>query len=285
MSTTPQFTINRETHQAQYFREDLGDGIKLNMILIPNGRFIMGAPVHEEQSLDRERPQHQVTISSFLIGQYPITQAQWRQVASIPQVSREMNPDPSRFKGGDRPVEGITWDHAIEFCERLSQHTNRPYRLPTEAEWEYACRAGTMTPFHFGETISTDLANYQGTDWEYKGKTYPGNYGRGSKGIYREETTPVGSFKVANRFGLYDMHGNVWEWCGDEWHENYEDAPTDGTAWTDKNDENSSKRVLRGGSWVGYPNACRSAFRTRIEPDGYYHDVGLRVACSASKTV
>ena len=159
--------------------------------------------------------------------------------------------------------------------------TTREYRLPTEAEWEYGCRAGTTTPFHFGETISTELANYRGTDWEVEGKVYPGNYGRGLKGIYREQTTPVGYFKVANNFGLYDMHGNVWEWCEDDWHENYQDAPTDGSAWLSGD---SSNKVVRGGSWDYNPVDCRSAYRDNDARDNRYDDVGLRVVCVAPRT-
>ncbi|MFM9160298.1 MAG: formylglycine-generating enzyme family protein, partial [Dolichospermum sp.] len=128
-------------------------------------------------------------------------------VAALPQVNQELKPNPSRFKGdgstlltNHRPVERVSWHDAVEFCARLSNYTKRPYRLPSEAEWEYACRAGTTTPFHFGETMTTDLANYNGNY----------TYGDGSKGVYREETTEVGSFKIANEFGLYDMHGNVW---------------------------------------------------------------------------
>jgi len=280
-------TIQRQTQQVWQFTEDLGTAVNLEMVAIPPGKFLMGSPPDELERRSNEDPQHEVSIESFFMGKYTITQAQWRQVASFPQINRELDPDPSRFKGGDRPVERITWYDAVEFCERLSQKTGRSYRLPTEAEWEYACRAinseaplikggqGGSTPFHFGETISTDLANYDGNY----------TYGVGKKGIYREETSPVGSFKVANHFGLYDMHGNVWEWCEDEWHENYEGAPTDGTAWTAKNDENSSKKVLRGGSWSYYPFACRSAFRYRDDPDGYFNTVGLRVACSASRTL
>ena len=153
------------------------------------------------------------------MGKYPVTQAQWRFVAAqLPQVNRELEIDPSRFKGDNLPVETISWLDAEEFCQRLSHHTGRLYRLPSEAEWEYACRAGTTTPFHFGETISPEFANYNG---EY-------TYGNGEKGVYRKQTTPVGSFQVANPFGLYDIHGNVWEWCADDWHKNYQGAPSDG---------------------------------------------------------
>jgi formylglycine-generating enzyme required for sulfatase activity len=154
----------------------------------------------------------------------------------------------------------------VEFCDRLSNHTKRQYRLPSEAEWEYACRAGTKTPFHFGETITTDLANYDGQK---------------SKGFYRSQTTEVGSFGVANNFGLYDMHGNVWEWCLDDWHSNYKGAPTDGSAWLD-NKESSNGKLLRGGSWYDLPEHCRSAYRSYYNLDGYYHSIGFRVVCSGA---
>jgi formylglycine-generating enzyme required for sulfatase activity len=149
--------------------------------------------------------------------------------------------------------------------------------LPSEAEWEYACRAGTETPFYFGETITTDLANYRGTDWEYQGKVYPGNYGTGPKGEFREQMTTVGNFP-SNSFGLYDMHGNVWEWCADHWHDNYDDAPTDGSAWLTEDKDDS--RLLRGGSWDYFPGNCRSAFRGNYSPGVQSHSVGFRVACS-----
>ncbi|MFM7579508.1 MAG: formylglycine-generating enzyme family protein, partial [Microcystaceae cyanobacterium] len=162
--------------QVQGFVENC-NGVSLDMILIPSGTFTMGAPLTEENSLDSERPQHQVSLSLFFMGRYPITQAQWKAIAILEPIHLKLNPDPSRFKGDNRPVEQVSWQEAIEFCARLSRYTGKNYRLPSEAEWEYACRAGTTTPFHFGETISTELANYDGTDEKY------GVYGRGEKGI------------------------------------------------------------------------------------------------------
>jgi formylglycine-generating enzyme required for sulfatase activity len=274
--------INRSQGTAQFYIENLGienweNQTQLEMVLIKGGTFTMGAPETEEGSRDSERPQHEVTVPMFFMSKYPVTQAQWKFVASLPQVNRELEPEPSRFKGDNRPVEYVSWFDAVEFCDRLTQYTKRPYRLPSEAEWEYACRAGTTTPFNFGETITTDLANYQGTDnEEYK---WSGSYGRGSKGIYREETTEVGSFGVANAFGLYDMHGNVLEWCADHWHENYERAPTDGSAWIGDSN-NNQLRLLRGGSWHYVSVNCRSAFRDDGNPGNDYYDVGFRVACS-----
>jgi formylglycine-generating enzyme required for sulfatase activity len=161
----------------------------------------------------------------------------------------------------------------MEFCSRLSQRTGRSYTLPSEAQWEYACRAGTETPFHFGDTISSDLANYNG---EYA-------YADGPKGIYPEQTTPVGMFP-ANAWGLQDMHGNVLEWCLDEWHDNYNGAPTDGSAWVDytkgeKNKESVKRRLLRGGSWPLHPAFCRSAYRFIYHPVDRGNYIGFRVCC------
>jgi formylglycine-generating enzyme required for sulfatase activity len=276
----PKIIIHEYERTAQYFIEDLGNGIQLEMVMIPSGTFIMGSPETEEGSRDNERPQHQVTIKAFCLGKYQVTQAQWKAVAAFPQVNRELKPDPSNFKGANRPVEQVSWEDAVEFCDRLSIHTKRQYRLPSEAEWEYACRSGTTTPFHFGQTITTDLANYRGTDnEEYK---WSGSYGQGPKGVYREETTEVGSFGVANNFGLYDMHGNVWEWCQDDWHSNYEGVPIDGSAWLD-NEEDSNTNLLRGGSWLYNPGNCRSAYRRSSNLD-YNHDsyIGFRVVCSGA---
>jgi formylglycine-generating enzyme required for sulfatase activity len=275
----PKIIIHEYERTAQYFIEDLGNGIQLEMVMIPSGSFMMGSPETEEGSTDDERPQHQVTIKAFCLGKYQVTQAQWKAVAAFPQVNKELKLDPSRFKGDNRPVEQVSWEDAVEFCDRLSRHTKRQYRLPSEAEWEYACRAGTTTPFHFGETITTNLANYQGTDnEEYK---WSGSYGSGPKGVYREETTAVGSFGVANNFGLYDMHGNVWEWCQDDWHSDYEGAPTDGSAWL-SSEESSDRKLLRGGSWLNDPDHCRSAYRFYNSLDHYNISIGFRVVCSGA---
>ncbi|MEA5578658.1 formylglycine-generating enzyme family protein [Anabaena sp. UHCC 0451] len=271
----PQLNIKRQPQQADYFLEKLGDNLTLEMVTIPGGTFMMGSPSKELERQSDESPQHSVTVQPFLMGKYPVTQAQWRFVAQLPQVNRELEQDPSNFKGANRPVERVSWYDAVEFCDRLSEYTGKNYRLPSEAEWEYACRAGTTTPFHFGETITTDLANYDGNY----------TYGDGVKGVYREETTEVGSFGVANNFGLYDMHGNVWEWCLDDWHDNYKDAPIDESAWFNSGEKLSDKpgrAVLRGGSWNDIPYYCRSASRNynlRDVRDLIFNGLGFRVVC------
>jgi formylglycine-generating enzyme required for sulfatase activity len=254
--------IQRQQRIARYFLEDLGNGVKLEMAAIPGGTFMMGSPEDELKRRDNESPQHQVIVPNFSIGKYSVTQAQYQAI---------MGTNPSDFKGDNRPVECVSWDNAVAFCEKLSQKTGKNYRLPSEAEWEYACRAGTTTPFHFGETITTDLANYSGNY----------TYGGGIEGIYRGETTEVGSFEVANNFGLYDMHGNVWEWCQDSWHSSYKGAPTDGSAWLDT-EENTYFKLLRGGSCDGIPGYCRSACRFNYNLVSYYYNIGFRVVCSGA---
>ncbi len=229
----------------------------------------MGSPGDEELRDDDEGPQHNVNLDSFWMGKHPVTQAQWKAVAALPKIERDLKTDPARFKGDNRPIETVTWDDAIEFCKRLSKHTKRDYRLPSEAEWEYACRAGTTTPFYFGPTISPGLVNYNGSY----------TYGQGPKGEYREQTTDVGSFPP-NAFGLYDMHGNVYEWCADHWHNNYQSAPANGDAWVSGGD--SSKRVLRGGSWAYVPWYCRSANRHGYARGNLSYRVGFRVVCASS---
>jgi len=264
--------IKHSRKRAEFFAEDLGNGITLEMVAIPGGTFLMGSPESEPERRGSESLQHTVTIQPFFMGKFPVTQAQWQAVASLPKVNIDLKPDPSNFKGANRPVEKVSWNDAVEFCARLSKATEREYRLPSEAEWEYACRAGTTTPFHFGETITTDLANYNGNY----------TYGSGSKGQYREQTTDVGSFP-ANAFGLHDMHGNVWEWCQDTWHENYNRAPTDGSAWVDEN-ANENRMILRGGSWNNHPWYCRSAYRYCLDADYWDAYNGFRVVCAAART-
>ena len=258
--------VNRDRNQAQYLVEELNKDLTLEMVSIPGGAYLMGSPNFEGDA--DERPQHQVAIAPFFMGKYLVTQAQWRAVAGLPKIKQALNPYPSKYKGQNRPVENVSWHEAIEFCARLSQKTGREYRLPSEAEWEYACRAGTTTSFHFGEALTSDLANFSDTE----------SQNIEAKTRYRKETTDVGSFRVANAFGLYDMHGLVWEWCADPWHINYNGAPTDGTVWSEGGD--IYRRVLRGGSWNFSAELCRSASRSWNESDGGLRICGFRVVFS-----
>jgi formylglycine-generating enzyme required for sulfatase activity len=267
----PKVVINRRTKKDWQYVETLEPKLNLELIKIPAGSFMMGAAQNEFESEGSERPQHPVNVSEFYMGKHPITQDQWRFGANLPRIDRELDPDLSRFKGQNLPVERVSWLEAIEFCARLSVHTGREYSLPSEAEWEYACRAGTVTPFHFGETIDPQVANYDG------GYVY----GRGRKGIHRSKTIPVGSLNAANEYGLHDVHGNVWEWCQDHWHNNYQGAPENGSAWINTNAEENKTRVLRGGSWNDNPRYCRSAARDYNNPDNRDYDVGFRVVSRA----
>jgi eukaryotic-like serine/threonine-protein kinase len=248
--------------------------VQLEMVKIPAGTFTMGSsPLEEKRYIDEGR-QHQVSVPEFYMGKYEVTQAQWRAVASLPKVQIDLKPDPSKFKGDNLPMEQVSWDDVQEFCARLSKATGREYRLPSEAEWEYACRAGTTTPFAFGETITPEIVNYNGNE-PYGNEPY----GYAPKGIYREKTIAVGSLGVANGFGLYDMHGNVWEWCEDWYHENYDGAPTDGSAWLSGGEQ--KHRVLRGGPWYGHANYRRSASRNNGSPDNRIDGIGFRVVAVA----
>ncbi len=262
-------------------------GAFLPMLHIPPGRFLMGSPANEPGRYHDEGPQHEVQLKEFFLSQTPITQAQWRAVAQWQRREYEdgelwpeaLDADPvaklddaERFSGEQRPVVNVSWHDAMAFCQRLRLRTGKNYTLPSEAQWEYACRAGTTTPFHLGDTISTKLANYDGSD----------AYGDGAEGDFREQTTDIDSF-FANPWGLYDMHGNVLEWCADQWHENYKGAPDDGRAWLDEeakeNDEENKARLLRGGSWLYFPRNCRSAYRFNALPDNRNDNIGFRVCC------
>ncbi len=285
--------ISEAERVSQFFTEELSvpnQALALTMLWIPPGRFWMGSPATEPEHLDSESPQHLVQLQGFFMSQTPITQGHWRAVAGSQERpgegwGRKLYPNPSRFQGDKgglfpgeantdhRPVEQVSWLEAMEFCSRLSQRTGRTYTLPSEAQWEYACRAGTTTPFCFGDTISPELGNYCADV----------AYADGPQGVYREQTTPVGMFP-ANAWGLHDMHGNVWEWCQDEWHDSYEGAPTDGRAWGDaaegeKSKESVKTKLLRGGSWSNVSGCCRSAYRLPDRPDNAYSDVGFRVVC------
>ena len=256
---------NRAKRQAQSFMEDLGNVVNIEMVAIPGGDFMMGSPPGEKNRYLSESPQRPVAVPGFFMGKYEVTQAQYQAI---------MGTNPSSFKGDNLPVETVSWNEAVEFCKKLSQKTGREYRLPSEAEWEYACRAGTTTPFYFGDTITGDLANYNATSI----------YASEPPRQYRQQTTSVGSFRP-NAFGLYDMHGNVWEWCQDTWHDNYNGAPTDGSAWVSNNDNRyQSTAVLRGGSWINYPVNCRSACRDLTFSRGLHNDViGFRIVCAAGR--
>ena len=269
--------------QAQGYRERLLPEAKgqqkaetpsLTMLWIPPGRFWMGSPASEPGRRESEGPQHLVQLQGFFLAQTPITQLQWRTVAQWkpgkgePAWQGRLDPNPSSFEGDQRPVDQVSWNEATEFCRRLSQRTGRVYTLPSEAQWEYACRAGTTTPFHFGATISTELANYDGRQAD----------GDGPVGEYGERTTDVASFP-ANAWGLHDMHGYVWEWCADHWHANYEGAPEDGRAWLNENANEDEWRLLRGGSWINDPLFCRSDFRLSYHPGVRNGLRGFRVCC------
>lgn len=259
--------IQREQRFGKQWIEDLGKGIHLETVAILGGEFLMGSPVSESGRVSTESPQHRATVSELLMSKYPITQAQWKVVAGLPQIHRSLRPKPSKYKGNDLPVEGISWFEAIEFCDRLAQYTGCPYRLPSEAEWEYACRAGTQTAFHVGEVLSPEFANYRCEAQSSRQK------GR-SKGC----TTTVGSYQVANAFGLYDLHGNVSEWCLDGWDDHYQDAPVDGSARMKGGDNQA--RVIRGGSWFDPPSSCRCAARDHADPEVGSSTLGLRVVLS-----
>jgi formylglycine-generating enzyme required for sulfatase activity len=243
------------------------------MVTLPTGRFMMGSPAGEEGRYGDEDPLHEVAIAHRLaIGRGPVTFAQWD--AAVADGAKLKAPSDEGWGRGDLPVINVSWKEAKGYVAWLNgklglRRRRDAYRLPSEAEWEYACRAETTTPFSFGETISTGQANYNAKR----------AYGQGdTSGVYLERTSPVGSYPP-NAFGLYDMHGNVLEWCEDVWHDNYEGAPKDGSAWLTGD---TSRRVLRGGSWLSDPDNCRSACRLRSDPTDRNYDIGFRLARTLS---
>lgn len=258
----------RQQYSAKFFPELLADSEKLEMVAIASGRFQMGASRTEvaQKSLatNHEFPRHQVKLPSFYMSKHPITQSQWAAIAALPKVKRDLKVSPSHFRGGDLPVESVSWLEAVEFCDRLTKKTGRKYQLPSEAQWEYACRAGTETPFSTGETITSKMADYVGTY----------TYNAEAAGEYRKSTTPVGKF-AHNAFGLQDMHGNVWEWSADAWHADYRGAPTNGKARG--NTFTSGMRTVRGGGWLDNPSKIRSASRSGYLETAMNRTIGFRV--------
>ena len=286
----PPLQLLRWRARTQVFYEDLGDGARLTMVRIPPGSFQMGSAEQEPGRHANEGPLHTVTLVEFLIGQTPITQAQWRAVARWePQKGerwgRELNPEPSKFQGeetrllagetntDERPMERVSWLEAMEFCSRLSQRTKRNYTLPSEAQWEYACRAGTTSPYAFGSAITAELATL-----------------RLGAGLVDDpltadaQQTTSARLHPANAWGLHAMHGNVGEWCRDHWHDSYHGAPNDETPWIDDWIDPKAPltrdRVVRGGAWSDPPSDARSACRNRLPPQAPESaSVGLRVVC------
>lgn len=231
---------------------DVKNTIGMKFALIPPGQFEMGSPKSEEWHRPNE-VLHRVTLTkAFYMSVTEVAQAQWQII---------MGSNPS-FEIGDKlPVDTVTWDQAAEFCRKLTKKEGVTYRLATEAEWEYACRAGTTTPFHTGATISPDQANYDGNS----------TYGKGVKGIFREGPSKVGSL-AANAWGLHDMHGNVWEWCADWYAEYPKEAVRDPTG-----PAHGEHRIIRGGCWINFPAVCRSANRGEIPPRSWNFHTGFRV--------
>ncbi len=282
----PQYLRWQSTTQA--FLEPLGEGQALTMLRIPAGRFVMGSPYHERGRNDHESPLHEVELQEFLMASTPITEAQWLAVMSwqpgpgetwqlplfekvdILKSEREKLSD-YEIDTSQHPMVDISWDEAMEFCLRLTQHTRRNYTLPSESQWEYACRAGSATPYAFGSELTADLASLI--------QLMPSTIAAEQREEGYIHLTPVQRYP-ANAWGLHDMHGSVWELCLDHWHQSYSGAPSDGTAWIDADAPLTSDRVIRGGSWDDSPADSRSACRRPLTPKTRdLGIVGLRVVC------
>lgn len=279
---------------AEVFELPLDDNTALEFSLIPAGGFQIGSPESEAQRRPNEGPQQFIELRPFALGRTTVTQAQWAAVvnAAPETIEETLSRYPSSFRGDELPVETVSWRQAMEFCRRLSIVVGLTCRLPSEAEWEYACRARTTTPFHFGPTLSPELANYcslggavcgtnDGEDISrivYNGAEYPsGAYGEGPVAVsFRNGTVEARSFPP-NRFGLFQMHGNVWEHCLDTGPTDYRHIRKDGSPYVGQDDSH----VLRGGAWSHNPAICRSAYRDGMgaSSPGWEGRVGLRVVC------
>lgn len=251
---------------SKAYKLDLGNQVFIEMISIPGGKVKLGTS-DSERSPDEEPLD--VTVKQFYMSRYPITQAQWRKVAKLPTVNRELKDNPSTFGSSsitnvNLPVETISWEEAKEFCDRISEKFAGEYRLPEEKEWEYACRAGTTTPFHFGETITPEVANYDCNYFYRSGQDAEPNK-------YQGKTILVNDIEAANQFGLEGMHGNVWEWCEDIYSETHEKALN--------NTNSEGKRVIRGGAWNSFPQDCRSAKRNSRPQTVRINTIGFRIVC------
>jgi formylglycine-generating enzyme required for sulfatase activity len=280
--------VGLQSKNSFYFTENF-KSINLEMVEIPGGEFRMGSDFREvelafedalrsndeadREVITAEMPKRSVEVPGFFMGKFEITQAQWQAVMiDLPAM-------PAEFKGASRPVVNVSWREANEFCDKLSAATGRNYRLPSEAEWEYAARADTETYFPFGANINSNYVNFFA----------PVPFGKGIKGDFRRRTVEVGELNAANNFGLYDMLGNVWEWCADYWHWDYNGAPADGSIWneplkqtSDDEEDPALYRVIRGCSYESVGNTCRSAHRrARPEITGYGSPgLGFRVVLS-----
>jgi formylglycine-generating enzyme required for sulfatase activity/tRNA A-37 threonylcarbamoyl transferase component Bud32 len=262
--------IQRRKGQSRYFVENIGCDFPLEMVEIPEGSFPRDSLGNGAGSYTASR--HRISIPPFFIGRFQITQMQWHMMAGLPKINYELDPEPSKFKGHNLPVDQVLWEEAMEFCARLSRETGKIYRLPSESEWEYACRAGTTSAFNLGPTITTDWVNYKG---ERSLNEVP-------RGIFRGETIPVGMLGAPNAFGLHDMHGNVWEWCLDTEGKSYNIVPIDGTSGTSKVDQ--ERHIARGGSWAVGAKSCRSDYRISF-PSGnrWNYTTGFRVVAVLSQ--
>lgn len=240
---------------GQTFRDPLQSGGEGPLLtVIPAGRFLMGSPESEPGRDDDEGPQHEIHFAKpFALSVYAVTFSEYERFCA---ATGRKTPADNDWERENRPVINVSWRHAQAYCGWLNEQTGQSYRLPSEAEWEYACRAGTQTPFYTGKMINSDQANF---------------------GEKHNKTLPVGSFP-SNKFGLYDMHGNVWEWAQDCWHENYRGAPNDGSAWLEANGGNCDRRVVRGGSWRDVPQNLRSALRDRFNSGVARNYLGFRIA-------